>query len=252
MCLIIVDNTGGLTREGLRQAWVSNPDGSGYAYADNGAVKIRKPFFRFREFIKAYEADRRAHSGAFLIHFRIRTHGKLSKLNTHPHRLAADCAMAHNGIFREFDARGLESDTVLFCRMMFAARSTENIMGIELQHAFEQRDKQNKVALLDGSGRVVIWNSRLWDDVDGNWYSNLYHWNVRTTHRTQTDRAQTDRAQTGRTQTNRTQTDDGFRDYLTDPYTGYRPDEFDNEMWYTTDETYDHFVRELKLGRGDR
>lgn len=95
MCVIISKNKGQEipSKEFLRKAWNSNPDGCGFAYNFNNKVYICKGFMDFNKFYdkltiidKIYNLKNRD----VVFHFRIATHGKVEPLNTHPFLLPAN------------------------------------------------------------------------------------------------------------------------------------------------------------------
>lgn len=178
MCIIIAQDPGSpiLSESRLRNAWEANPDGAGFMFATGESVVIRKPYFRLESFVDQYRADfdRFGMQSPFVLHFRITTHGAEDKKNTHPHRLAADCALVHNGVLSFGETSEKKSDTVAFCRSVLAHRSTDQLVD----PAFGEWiggliGSFNKLAILAGDGRLSIVNHAQGSEIEpGLWASN--------------------------------------------------------------------------------
>lgn len=95
----------------IRQMWIHNPDGAGYAYVNKkGKVVYRKGFMTLAELMAELEAPERFKNTNFAIHFRIGTSGKNDKATCHPFPISnnfgdlrktegeADSVLFHNGI----------------------------------------------------------------------------------------------------------------------------------------------------------
>jgi hypothetical protein len=177
MCIAIYKPAGKkIEKERLRQCFNKNDDGAGFMYCHDGKVVIRKGFFTFKDFWRAYVESACAHRDSpFGIHFRIKTHGNIGKENSHPHRISPSLAMIHNGILRikstrEDDPR---SDSAIFADEIVRS----------LPHDFHQSygtlwlmesftGPGNKLVFLWGDGKHLILNEAAgkWDDEC--WYSN--------------------------------------------------------------------------------
>ena len=175
MCIIavITPNTS-LTDEEIDNCWKSNGDGAGFAYvAGDGKVKIRKGFMDKAEFVKALKSvhAKYSKSSAFVVHFRIRTHGLTDAERTHPFRLPDGGALAHNGVLSGTTFNDpIKSDTQIFIER-FGKLLTKEILSKEkdvLGHAIGY----NKFAIIHNDGDFTIVNDRLgtWDK--GRWFSN--------------------------------------------------------------------------------
>ena len=174
MCIIAVTppNTY-LTDEEIDACWKTNDDGAGFAYVSGGAVKIRKGFMDKAEFVKALKSVQAKHgkTSPFVIHFRIRTHGKTDAERTHPFRLPDGSALAHNGVISGsgfYDP--VKSDTQIFIERFGGLLSKEilakekNVLGNAIGY--------NKFAILHNDGDFTIVNDRIgtWDK--DRWFSN--------------------------------------------------------------------------------
>ena len=116
MCLaVLIPKDSILSKEYAQNGFSNNREGAGFAYIEDGKVKIEKGFFDFEDFWKAFEAVQSKNSEAKLVHFRIATCGKVCAANCHPWKLNDSAALIHNGSFTEFQSDGERiSDTGLF------------------------------------------------------------------------------------------------------------------------------------------
>ena len=115
MCVAIAKNIGVElpSIELMKNCFLANPEGAGYAYCDHGSVVIRKGFMTWADFAKEYESLDKDYlkQKAMLMHFRIGTHGLThDPKQTHPFPMTDDyglmqqlnvktkAAVLHNGI----------------------------------------------------------------------------------------------------------------------------------------------------------
>lgn len=85
--------------ESLRNGWIGNSDGAGYAFAYKGKIIQRKGFTSLKDFLGEYEEDAKKYlKGPGVVHFRIRSMGDKSTSNMHPFPiLDGEGVMIHNG-----------------------------------------------------------------------------------------------------------------------------------------------------------
>lgn len=118
------------TMETFKQCFTRNRDGAGVTWLENGQFHIAKGFMKFedfKEFIERLQAQIDTKNTLMGFHFRIKTHGALSKENTHPFPLSTkmedlkktefvtDGKVAiHNGIISKFNGTIQNSDTQEF------------------------------------------------------------------------------------------------------------------------------------------
>ena len=172
MCLAIYKPAGAvLPEESIRNGWIANSDGAGYAFVYKGKVVTRKGFMTLKEFMEAYSADSKKYKKSpFVDHFRIRSMGDKSPDNTHPYPIA-DGVLIHNGTLDGTSAKFGEgpSDTAQFCAMF----------GDKLTHSWVEQNKAklseavsyNKLVMLYKTGDVHIINENLGNWHEGVWYS---------------------------------------------------------------------------------
>lgn len=183
MCMIAYQPSGNdaFPREVFTNAWSHNHHGAGYMFCHNGKVVIRKPFYKLRELIRAYEADH-VQFGAtspFVVHFRWATHGTKEAVNVHPHPLDdGKAGLVHNGVLSAFTPPWKQndlSDTAWFCRTVLVKRPAEQLVDQGFAEMLaEMITDSNKMVILSHTGRAMIINPKAgaaqYDGV--RWYSN--------------------------------------------------------------------------------
>ncbi|MAS82795.1 MAG: hypothetical protein CMF45_08900 [Legionellales bacterium] len=176
MCLAIYKPKGEeVAKDRLRNAFNRNPHGAGFTFAEGeGKVHIRKGFFTFDQFWKAYSKANKPNR-SFLIHFRWATKGKKTKGNCHPFRLTKTHAMIHNGTIDRVLLKDGGSDSANFAKRILApiVKSHPNfIYTTHGQKIVNLAIGASKVAVMNSAGNAVIFNEHKghWDS--GVWYSN--------------------------------------------------------------------------------
>ena len=187
MCLIMLQPKGTdvLTKETAEAAWQNNPDGAGFMLAFNGKLIVRKPFFRFKKFWKAYQRARNVFGieAPFVIHWRIATHGGVTPLNTHPFTFAqGEVGIAHNGILPWLPVDDTVSDTRFFVEESLKKTTADESMTLDFADTVQELvGRTNKMVLLraDGEWNIVNEDEGSWRGEA--WYSNtssLYRYNT--------------------------------------------------------------------------
>jgi hypothetical protein len=155
----------------------NNPDGCGFAYinVDHKGVrriKTKKALF-FNDFWTKYErAVKQNPESPFLIHFRIKTHGKVDVANCHPFRIDRNHVFIHNGIIHGVDNHETMSDTRVFNQDVLRILPKNWNKNSGVKKLIEDFIGHSKLAVLDIDGNVNIFNQHKGDVVDGVWYSN--------------------------------------------------------------------------------
>ena len=174
MCLAIVCPVGSFVPlDFLKQGWVSNPDGAGYAFTRDGKVVVKKGYGKLKTFMEDYHKDVRDNDeSAFLVHFRIRTMGDRSDKNTHPF-IIPNGAMIHNGSLTgtncKYDVG--DSDTSAFASR-FGKHLTYDFVYNKNKELGDAIGDYNKLAMLYDDNRYVIVNEERGHWHDKVWYSN--------------------------------------------------------------------------------
>ena len=192
MCIIVYKpaDTKMPTWATLEVCFRRNPDGAGFMYAGNdGFVHIRKGFMSFSEFKKAFREEKRYfdfEKSPVVFHFRIKTHGEVSKECCHPFQVSRDLerlreteckcryGAAHNGILSGRSTNGQKSDTMDYimtivaplCKMSGDPTRDKNVKQI-----IEDTIQTSRFVLMSGDGDVAIYGKN-WVEEEGIYYSN--------------------------------------------------------------------------------
>jgi len=179
----------------LQRCWDNNSDGAGFCFARNGIVQGYKGYMNFDNFMDALMM-RASDDDAMLIHFRIATHGGVTRQGTHPFPLSSnkralnalewvsDVGVAHNGIVVGFGvsnygnvAEGM-SDTQEFISDVLNTPSVR--AGLFDDPAIKYlvgEATTSKWAFMDATGKTVLFGK--WHKDNGLWYSNEGYLSVR-------------------------------------------------------------------------
>lgn len=180
MCVAIYKPLGlKLDDETLRNCFITNPDGCGFAYieAETGELRIQK-FMTLPNFMAAYKEkqDMYIDSSPFLIHFRIKTHGLKDLDNCHPFQIDNEHVFIHNGIIRTVPDchEKKKSDTRMF-KELILRKLPEGWFDNEAitQLIEEYIGSFSKLAVMNKEGVVHLYNESKGSWKDGVWFSNL-------------------------------------------------------------------------------
>ena len=161
-----------ISKATLQECYSGNPDGAGFMYAEDKKLHIQKGFFDFNSFYDAYKQHE--HKQAVL-HFRIKTHGKIDTTNCHPFAVNSSLAFVHNGVISGFGDSD-HSDTIGFNHGVLQPLVNKwgNLALFQdpMIDLIESRIGYSKLIFLDRHGNHKIMNEGkgVWDD--GVWYSN--------------------------------------------------------------------------------
>ena len=188
MCIAILNNGKKLSRQELSNCWVSNDDGAGLLYVDNGVLKaFKQPNHDgfnvagadFNKFVNEYDrvyAMSQHSKMPVLLHFRIATHG-LDPAYLHPFFVSDNVGLIHNGIIYGYGTRDV-SDTAEFANELATLPNTMTHNVDFLDNAFisnsilDKLESSNKVVFMDNTGEFRIFNAQLGHWSKGNWFSN--------------------------------------------------------------------------------
>lgn len=171
MCVAIVVKKGNyLLDDTINKCWRANDDGGGFAYVKDGKVEIVKGLMTLDKFKEAYKSVAETSPSNMLVHFRIRTSGRLDADNTHPFRVK-DGAMIHNGVI--CSPAGNKSDTRLMVDKWFNKLNKENLLLCN-QQLGEAIGGGNKLAFLFNDDTYLITNEERgsWNKDGTCWFSN--------------------------------------------------------------------------------
>lgn len=175
MC-IAINSPKGTTpkKESLEESFISNPHGAGFAFVNDGKIIIKKGFMSFDKFFKAY-TNANLQSQNKLIHFRIKTSGKINYENCHPFMVTDELAVIHNGVIPNYGNNKI-SDTREFISMVLAPIIKENGLEVLTNQTFiksmEDLIGSSKLVFLDNKGKSYFINETLGHYNCDVWYSN--------------------------------------------------------------------------------
>ncbi len=156
----------------LREAFWRNPDGAGFVIRRGTRLTIKKGYFSFAAFWKAWAPYSEDEA---ILHFRWASAGVITTANCHPFRLSDGSALVHNGTILEYvSERDARSDT----RRWIAAeleprlRVASSIHAPALRTALEASTVGSRLAILPKVGTVILLHPRAWSMQGGVWYSN--------------------------------------------------------------------------------
>ncbi len=157
----------------LEAGFNANRDGAGFAYVEDGKIHIKKGYFKWDEFLKAYIPHEKKQ---MLIHFRLATHGAEDAFNCHPWPCGdGKFAVIHNGIL-SYPSSAQKSDTGHYVDEVLdpVLSQDPNMMdNVGFRWLVEESiGVSNKIVILREDGRYRILNEKqgLWHE--GSWFSN--------------------------------------------------------------------------------
>ena len=176
MCIVMLKKQDGkVSKKELKQSFDNNPDGSGYLFAKDSNLTVKKGFFKFAEFWDNFSRDMiEFDNPVSIIHFRIKTHGVTNKLNCHPFLVNDGIGFAHNGIISFVNDHKKKSDTLMFKREILEDLPNGFIFNDSIMKLIEESIGTSKLVFLDADGFHRIANETLghWSDDKLVWYSN--------------------------------------------------------------------------------
>ena len=161
-----------IPKETLETCFENNPDGAGYMFAEDKKLHVRKGFFDMDKFWNSYKRNKNKQA---VIHFRIKTHGKITKSNCHPFNIHNGLAFVHNGIITGY-GNDATSDTKEFSRKMLqplvAKWGNLALFQDPMINLLENRIGYSKLIFLDRHGNAKIFNEHKGNWKDKCWFSN--------------------------------------------------------------------------------
>ena len=159
MCIAIMKSAKKkITKATLQRCYDANPDGAGFMYAENKELNVQKGFFTFKEFYKEYKPHE---NKQVLLHFRIKTHGKIDKNNCHPFLVNNSLGFIHNGIITGY-GDDKQSDTIDFNKSILqkivAKHGNNSLFDDPMVELIENVIGYSKLVFLDRHGNYKIMN----------------------------------------------------------------------------------------------
>lgn len=173
MCVIIAKKAGvkPVPREYLERAWDRNSDGGGVVFFRPGdeCAYMKKGMMNKKEFIDYLEKINKEEN-SFIAHFRIKSKGKVCKMNTHPF-CYEHITFAHNGTLSCVTPAGDMTDSQTYGDKFFVGKTINWIKSTK--DLIEMTLGYSKFAVMDNhTGEIVILNKQNGQEKDGVWYSN--------------------------------------------------------------------------------
>lgn len=175
-----------LSKDILKICNKANPDGMGFAFFNDKNELVLNKEVDEKKILRKIElfpiVRKNFMYRPFLLHFRIATHGKISKPCCHPFRVDNDTVFCHNGILRHdygVNKDSNASDTMMFNKTILQQLDKEDLnkfmsgKNYILKQLLEGYiGSNNKMILLNSKDEVQILNERagVWDK--GCWFSN--------------------------------------------------------------------------------
>lgn len=193
MCIAIASKKGTKipNKQRLRNCFNKNKDGAGFAIATGKEVIISKGYMTFEDFEKAIDKYSKLYDlteSGVLLHFRIKTHGKVNKSQTHPFPISSldvdlnatdistDRAMVHNGVISGYSSYNSPlSDTQEFCKefLYHFEQANKDWWNSEPLVDIVTEELGSKMAILDKEGDIKTFGTGwIQDKEDHVWYSN--------------------------------------------------------------------------------
>ena len=162
------------TKKALKESFNNNPHGGGFAYAKDGFIIVKKGYELFKDFYEDYKKANIQNINK-LIHFRIKTSGKINYENCHPFYVTTNLVMIHNGIISNFGNSEV-SDTREFISMVLKPIILKHGINILNNETFVNTVSEiignSKLVFLDNKGNTYYINKDLGHKNKGIWYSN--------------------------------------------------------------------------------
>lgn len=180
MCILIHHPAGThFSREQLLDFFSKNSDGFGAIVKRGDTVEVLKSVGTFEE-IDALYVDQVAGYES-VIHFRMKTHGKIDIANCHPYEVVPGVWMAHNGVLSTGNHKDPNmSDTWHYIQdflkpMLEHDATLINNVGFQRMVA-SHIGSSNKFGFMNQDGDVVLINETSGIRHQDVWYSNTYAW----------------------------------------------------------------------------
>lgn len=175
MCVAILKTKGSkISSDTLHEAWATNRDGGGFAFAKDGKLQVFKSLDK-DTFIDTLVEQMANYDSNYLIHFRIATSGFDMLKNCHPFAISKDVVFCHNGIMNNVRSNDIVSDTRFFNKDILQQMNFD--FENQAQHKLieDYIGNGNKLIFLNSDGLYKIANEKIGSWQDGVWFSNLNH-----------------------------------------------------------------------------
>ena len=164
MCVLVAKakNARKITEQEIINCANSNPDGFGMAWVENGKVKTMRTF-NVNEIIR--KNDQLRDDQAIIYHFRIATHGSISKNNCHPFlSKEQNIAFAHNGILNIANHNDWTDSETAFRFIFLPILKHNSISSSEFNNVIETIIGSSKFAFLQGDETLTTFGNFIKED----------------------------------------------------------------------------------------
>jgi predicted glutamine amidotransferase len=175
MCIAILNKTGILSKDAFKNSWENNYDGAGFAYSDGNKIIVHKEDKGYEPFYKMYAKHRKKFpQQTFLVHFRISTHGTVTKDNLHPFVINDNVALIHNGMVNLLDHKtgDKRSDTNFLCEEILSHLPDGWHLSTGVHKMIAEFGGGSKFVMLDVDNNHSFVNEKAGHWFEDNWYSN--------------------------------------------------------------------------------
>lgn len=186
MCIAILNTNKKINKKKLNTCWDNNDDGAGMLYIKDGVLVAEKfpnegfnSKANFQKFYDRYNEVKSSESGELpmLLHFRIATHGTTPDY-LHPFFVSPSLGLVHNGVIQGFGTAA-HSDTAEFTELLSTMPGATTCEFLDIPFVedsiYMYLGTGNKLIFLDESGDYRIFNEKLGEWIDGDWFSNDSH-----------------------------------------------------------------------------
>lgn len=193
MCLIAVvpvaSDRQKVSNKWLEDVFVTNPDGFGFMYTENGKAIAARSVGKLKEFRKTWRWMESNVEGEFACHLRMRTHGTKGVENAHPYPVDtedfdnASAYLMHNGVLRtgnegdrtksdtwHYISRYLRGVNAAAGELLWGEPSFLRLLGEAIGN--------NRFVVLGPKGTMHIVNREQGLTWNGMWLSNTYAWDA--------------------------------------------------------------------------
>ena len=180
MCILIHHPAGTqFSQDQLLDFFTKNSDGFGAIVKHGDTVEVIKSIGTIQEIEDLYIQQVAGYEA--VIHFRMKTHGKIDIANCHPYEVVPGIWMAHNGVLSTGNHKDPNMSDTWHYIQDFLKPMLEHDVTLIHNEGFQKMiashiGSSNKFGFMNQDGDVIIINeaSGIWhDDV---WYSNTYAW----------------------------------------------------------------------------
>lgn len=180
MCVIVhLGANKSVSWKQLEACYKTNSHGWGIMWAKDGKLHQVKNVSPFADFSSVWKDVPRDVERA--IHFRIKTHGTISKDNCHPFNPMENIGLMHNGVIDTHQVEKNMSDTFNFTEYELKpvmAGWPGSLDDPSFKDLLEKTTGYSKLLLMDNTGKVLKIREAMWTERNGIFFSNSHSLNT--------------------------------------------------------------------------